>query len=72
VTSEKTVLEKSEKTGGEAERDETGRPMRADARRNYERLVVAAREVFTEEGGGASMEAIAREAQRGPASRSIP
>jgi len=36
--------------------------MRADARRNYERLVVAARKVFTEEGGQASMEAIAREA----------
>ncbi len=36
--------------------------MRADARRNYERLVVAAREVFTQEGGGASMEAIARRA----------
>jgi AcrR family transcriptional regulator len=38
------------------------RPMRADARRNYERLVVAAREVFAQEGGGASMEAIARQA----------
>ncbi len=36
--------------------------MRADARRNYERLVVAAREVFAQEGGGASMEAIARQA----------
>ncbi len=39
-----------------------GRPLRADARRNYERLVVAAREVFAREGGGASMEAIARQA----------
>ena len=39
-----------------------GRPMRADARRNYERLVVAARQVFAREGGSASMEAIAREA----------
>ena len=37
-----------------------GRPMRADARRNYERLVVAARQVFAREGGTASMEAIAR------------
>jgi AcrR family transcriptional regulator len=44
------------------ERDEIGRPMRADARRNYERLVLAARRVFSQEGGGASMEAIAREA----------
>ena len=40
----------------------SGRPMRADARRNYERLVVAARDVFAQEGGGASMEAIARRA----------
>ena len=44
------------------ERDSPGRPQRADARRNYERLVVAARKVFAEEGGQASMEAIAREA----------
>jgi AcrR family transcriptional regulator len=38
------------------------RPMRADARRNYDHLVVAARKVFAEQGGGASMEAIAKEA----------
>ena len=38
------------------------KPMRADARRNYERLVDAARRVFTEHGGDASMEAIAKEA----------
>jgi AcrR family transcriptional regulator len=38
------------------------RPQRADARRNYELLVSAARTVFAAEGGGASMEAIAREA----------
>jgi AcrR family transcriptional regulator len=36
--------------------------MRADAKRNYERLVTAARKVFDQEGGGASMEAIAKEA----------
>ena len=36
--------------------------MRADARRNYERLVAAAREVFAKSGGDASMEAIAKEA----------
>jgi AcrR family transcriptional regulator len=44
--------------------DEAGaaRPMRADAKRNYERLVTAARDVFAREGGGASMEAIAKEA----------
>ncbi|HVX23455.1 MAG TPA: TetR/AcrR family transcriptional regulator [Acidimicrobiales bacterium] len=39
-----------------------GKPMRADARRNYDRLVVAAGDVFARDGGGASMEAIAREA----------
>ena len=43
--------------------DESGsRPMRADARRNYERLVEAARKVFADQGGGASMEAIAKQA----------
>ncbi len=47
---------------GQAEPEGSVRPMRADARRNYELLVVAAREVFTQEGGGASMEAIARRA----------
>ena len=36
--------------------------MRADARRNNERLVAAAREVFAKCGGGASMEAIAKQA----------
>ena len=36
--------------------------MRADAQRNYERLVTAAPQVFAQEGGGASMEAIAKEA----------
>jgi AcrR family transcriptional regulator len=45
--------------------EEDGRPMRADARRNYERIVAAAREVFAREGGGASMEAVAREAAVG-------
>jgi AcrR family transcriptional regulator len=42
--------------------DRTDRPMRADARRNHEGLVVAARKVFLEQGGGASMEAIAKQA----------
>jgi AcrR family transcriptional regulator len=41
---------------------EAGRPMRADAKRNYERLVSAARTVFAHQGGGASMESIAKEA----------
>jgi len=43
----------------------TGRPMRADARRNYERLTAAARIALTERGGEVSMEEIARRAQVG-------
>ena len=46
----------------DAEDGGTARPMRADARRNYDRLVTAAREVFRQQGGGASLEAIAKEA----------
>ncbi len=47
----------------DAQRDEeVPRPMRADAKRNDDRLVAAAREVFAQEGGGASMESIAKEA----------
>ena len=42
--------------------ERAGRPMRADARRNYDNLVVAARKVFADQGGGASMEAIAKQA----------
>jgi AcrR family transcriptional regulator len=42
--------------------DDGSRPMRADARRNYEGLITAARLVFAQQGGGASMEAIAKEA----------
>ena len=38
------------------------RPMRADARRNYDRLLEAARKVFADQGGGASMEAVAKQA----------
>lgn len=38
------------------------RPMRADARRNRELLIDAAREVFSAQGAGASMEAIAKAA----------
>lgn len=45
-----------------AERESACRHMRADARRNYEKLVAAAREVFTTDGGSASLEAVARKA----------
>jgi AcrR family transcriptional regulator len=42
------------------------RRMRADARRNYERLVTAAREAFTEHGVETSLDDIARRAGVGP------
>jgi AcrR family transcriptional regulator len=42
--------------------DDPTRHLRADARRNYERLVEAAHVVFARDGADASMEAIAREA----------
>jgi AcrR family transcriptional regulator len=51
-----------EEVASEPGGDGDARPMRADARRNYERLVSAAREVFTTSGGDASMEAIAKHA----------
>src|SRR3954447_21437496 len=41
------------------------RPMRADARRNYEKLIAAAREAFTEDDSSASLEDIARRAHVG-------
>src|SRR6476661_3729301 len=44
---------------------EAERPMRADARRNYERLLQAARAVLAERGSEASMEEIARRADVG-------
>jgi AcrR family transcriptional regulator len=55
-------VKESPSTIGKPEQREAARPVRADARRNYELLVTAAREVFAQEGGGASMEAIARRA----------
>ncbi|MBO0714758.1 MAG: TetR/AcrR family transcriptional regulator [Acidimicrobiales bacterium] len=61
VTTRRSVVD----TAGERSElavDDAGRPKRADARRNYERLVAAAREVLAVEGAEASMEAIAREA----------
>jgi AcrR family transcriptional regulator len=42
-----------------------GRPLRADARRNRERVLTAAREVFAEHGREAQMDDVARRAQVG-------
>src|SRR5437660_7832920 len=39
-----------------------GRPLRADARRNREQLLAAARDVFVEQGAGAPLDEIARRA----------
>jgi AcrR family transcriptional regulator len=42
-----------------------GRPKRADARRNYEKVLAAARDAFAEGGTATSLEEIARRAQVG-------
>ena len=42
-----------------------GKPKRADARRNYEKVVAAAREAFAERGDATSLEEIARRAEVG-------
>jgi AcrR family transcriptional regulator len=41
------------------------RPQRADARRNYEKLLLAAREAFAEDGSDATLDDISRRAQVG-------
>src|SRR5450432_635753 len=41
------------------------RPQRADARRNYDKVLAAAREAFAESGASASLEEIARRAEVG-------
>jgi len=43
------------------------RPQRADARRNYEKLLAVARDVFAEDGTSATLDDIARRAHVGPA-----
>ena len=46
----------------EVESASAGRPLRADAQRNYDKLIATAREVFTEQGQDTSLEAIAKRA----------
>jgi AcrR family transcriptional regulator len=41
------------------------RPKRADARRNYDKLIAAARDAFAEQGTSASLEEVARRAEVG-------
>jgi AcrR family transcriptional regulator len=54
-------------TGVDPARSPTRRTRRADARRNYELLVLAAREVFAEQGSDAPLEVVARRAGVGNA-----
>jgi AcrR family transcriptional regulator len=50
-------------TSTDVDTEATGvRTMRADARRNYEKLIAAGRDAFTDEGSSASLEEIARRA----------
>jgi AcrR family transcriptional regulator len=51
--------------GVEPPEDGCARPLRADARRNRDQLIAAARQVFTERGAQASLEEIARRAEVG-------
>ncbi|MEN3361707.1 MAG: hypothetical protein V7637_5689 [Mycobacteriales bacterium] len=50
---------------GTSEPGQPARPMRADARRNYDRLLTAAAAAFAEHGADASLEEIARQARVG-------
>src|ERR671929_275144 len=45
--------------------DPTAKPLRADARRNREKVLAAARAVFAEHGGDAQMDDVARRAEVG-------
>jgi AcrR family transcriptional regulator len=52
----------TEASGRPGSTETNGRAMRADAKRNYDKIVLAAREAFAECGTSASLEAIARRA----------
>jgi AcrR family transcriptional regulator len=49
-------------TGDTVVSEDDARPMRADARRNYDKLIAAAREVFAESGAAGSLDEIAKRA----------
>ncbi len=61
------VVEDGEPAGlvVEGSGEPTGRVMRADAKRNYDKIVTAARETFAENGSATSLEAVARRAEVG-------
>jgi len=48
--------------GGDEARPDEGRPMRADAKRNYERIVATAKELFAADGADVPMDDIAKKA----------
>jgi AcrR family transcriptional regulator len=48
-----------------ADQSRRARPMRADARRNYDKVLAAARDAFTEGGAATSLDEIARRAEVG-------
>jgi AcrR family transcriptional regulator len=60
-----TKSELSEPATSPAAGQRPAKPMRADARRNYERLIAAGRSVLTERGSEAAMEEIAKAADVG-------
>ena len=50
----------------ETSTEPASRPLRADAQRNYDKIVLAAREVFRERGADGSLDEIAKRAGVGP------
>ena len=54
-------------TTTEADDADDVKPLRADAQRNYDKLVAAAREVFAERGAEGSLDEIAKRAGSAPA-----
>jgi AcrR family transcriptional regulator len=63
-TRERTTDESAH--GTDAEDEQHVRPKRADARRNYDKILSAAREVFGKRGAEASMDEVAKKAGVGP------
>ena len=57
-----TTTDSTEQTSEAIEPEPHARAMRADAKRNYDKVVMAAREAFAESGASTSLEAIARRA----------
>lgn len=64
-TTPTTAGPRPDRPGDSASAPASGRPMRADARRNHDRLVGEARTLFAEQGTDASLEDLARRAEVG-------